>query len=75
MRSGLIEVYVWLCGGEGWLERNPMSRIKLEKEIYARDRVLEPEEYTWLQAHSALRLQAMNLMAHLMGRRQGEILL
>ena len=59
---------------EGWLEKNPVSRIKLEKENNARDRVLEPEEFTRLQAHSAPHLQAVNLMAYQTGMRLGEIL-
>ena len=59
---------------EGWLEKNPVSRLKLEKENNARDRVLEPEEFTRLQAHSAPHLQAINLMAYQTGMRRGEIL-
>lgn len=59
---------------EGWLEKNPVSRIKLEKENNARDRVLEPEEFTRLQAHSAPHLQAINFVAYQTGMRQGEIL-
>jgi integrase len=59
---------------EGWLEKNPFSRIKLEKENNARDRVLESEEFTRLQAHSAPHLQAINLMAYQTGMRRGEIL-
>jgi len=59
---------------EGWLEKNPVSRIKLEKENNARDRVLEPEEFTRLQTHSASHLQAVNLMASQTGMRLGEIL-
>ena len=59
---------------EGWLEKNPSSRIKLEKENNARDRVLEPEEFTRLQAHSVPYLQAINLVAYQTGMRQGEIL-
>jgi integrase len=59
---------------EGWLEKNPVSRIKLEKENNARDRVLDPEEFTQLQAHSAPHLQAINLMAYQTGMRRGEIL-
>jgi len=59
---------------EGWLEKNPVSRIKLEKENNARDRVLSPEEFTRLQAHSVLHLQAINLVAYQTGMRQGEIL-
>lgn len=59
---------------EGWLEKNPVSRIKLEKENNARDRVLEPEEFTRLQVHSASHLQAVNLMAYQTGMRLGEIL-
>ena len=59
---------------EGWLEKNPASRIKLEKENNARDRVLDPDEFTRLQAHSAPHLQAINLMAYQTGMRRGEIL-
>jgi integrase len=59
---------------EGWLEKTPASRIKMEKENNARDRVLEPEEFTHLQAHSASHLQAINLMAYQTAMRQGEIL-
>ena len=51
-----------------------MSWIKLEKKNIARDRVLEPEEFTWFHDYSVPRLQAINLVAHLMGMRQGEIL-
>jgi len=59
---------------EGWLEKNPVSRIKLEKENNARDRVLEPDEFTQRQAHSAPHLRAINLMAYQTGMRLGEIL-
>ena len=59
---------------ESWLEKNPVSRLKLEKENNARDRVLEPEEFTWPQAHSASHLQVVNLMAYQTGMRLGEIL-
>ena len=59
---------------ESWLEKNPVSRLKLEKENNARDRVLEPEEFTWLQAHSASHLQVVNLMAYQTRMRLGEIL-
>jgi integrase len=59
---------------EGWLEKNPVSRIRLEKENNARDRILEPEEFTRLQAHSAPHLQVVNLMAYQTGMRLGEIL-
>ena len=59
---------------EGWLEKNPVSRIKFEKENNARDRVLEPEEFMQLQAQSASHLQAINLVAYQTGMRQGEIL-
>lgn len=54
---------------EGWLEKNPVSRIKLEKENNARDRILDPEEFTWLQAHSAPHLQAINLVVYQTGMR------
>jgi len=30
---------------EGWLDRNPVRLVKLEKENNARDRVLSPEEF------------------------------
>ncbi|HBP86124.1 MAG TPA: hypothetical protein DD706_00330 [Nitrospiraceae bacterium] len=59
---------------ENWLEKNPVSRIKMERENNARDRVLDPEEFTRLQVHSAPHLQAVNLMAYQTGMRLGEIL-
>lgn len=48
---------------EGWLQKNPVSYVKLEKENNMRDRVVDPEEFERLQAHSAPHLQAINLMA------------
>ncbi len=59
---------------EGWLEKNPVKRLKWEKENNARDRVLEPEEFAQLQMHSAPHLQAINLVAYQTGMRRGEIL-
>jgi hypothetical protein len=44
--------------------KNPVSLVKFEKENTARDRVLSPEEFEQLQSHSALHLQAINLMAY-----------
>ena len=50
---------------KGWIERNPGSLIKLEKENNARDRVLDPEEFTrYRPIHSALHLQIMHLCVH-----------
>jgi len=60
--------------GEGWLEKNPVSRVKFEKENNARDRVLDPVEFDCLQANSAPHLQAINLMAYQTAMRLGEIL-
>lgn len=59
---------------EGWLERNPVSLVKFDKENNARDRVLSPEEFERLQRHSSPHLQAINLMAYQTGMRRGEIL-
>jgi len=59
---------------EEWLQKNPVSRVKLEKENNVRDRVLDPEEFEQLQANSAPHLQAINLMAYQTGIRSGEIL-
>ncbi|MCZ6800494.1 MAG: tyrosine-type recombinase/integrase, partial [Nitrospirae bacterium] len=59
---------------EGWLERNPVSLVKFERENNVRDRVLDPGEFDRLQAHSAPHLQAINLMAYQTGMRVGEIL-
>jgi integrase len=59
---------------DGCLEKNPVSLVKFEKENNARDRVLSPEEFEQLQFHSALHLQAINLMAYQTGMRTGEIL-
>ena len=46
----------------------------MEKENNVRDRVLDPEEFERLQAHSAPHLRAINLMAYQTGMRSGEIL-
>ncbi len=59
---------------EGWQDRNPVRKVKFEKENNVRDRVLEPEEFDWLQKHSAPHLQAINLMAYQTAMRSGEIL-
>lgn len=59
---------------EGWLQKNPVSYVKLEKENNVRDRVVDPEEFERLQGHSAPHLQAINLMAYQTGMRSGEIL-
>jgi len=48
---------------EGWLQKNPVSYVKLEKENNVRDWVVDPEEFERLQAHSVPHLQAINLMA------------
>ncbi len=70
----LLKAIFSLAIREGWLERNPVSLIKLGKENNVRDRVLEPEEFDRLQTHSALHLQAINLCAYQTGMRSGEIL-
>ena len=70
----LLKAIFSLAIREGWLERNPVSRIKLEKENNVRDRVLSPEEFEQLQTDSALHLQAINLCAYQTGMRLGEIL-
>ena len=59
---------------ENWLERNPVSLVRLEKENNARDRVLSAEEFELLQKHSSPHLQAINLIAYQTGMRRGEIL-
>ncbi len=59
---------------EEWLGHNPVSKIRLEKENNARDRVLTPEEFDALQAHSSPHIQAINTTAYLSGMRRGEIL-
>ncbi len=59
---------------EGWLQKNPVSYVKLEKENNVRDRVVDPEECERLQAHSAPHLQAIHLMVYQPGMRSGEFL-
>jgi integrase len=59
---------------EGWVEKNPVSRVKLEKKNNTRDRVLSPEEFERLQQQSAPHLQVINLMAYQTGMRRGEML-
>ena len=71
---GLLKAIFSLAVREGWIERNPVSLIKMGKENNVRDRVLEPDEFVRLQAHSACHLQAINLCAYQTGMRLGEIL-
>ncbi len=59
---------------EEWVAKNPVSHVKFWKENNVRDRVLDPDEFQRLQAHSASHLQAINLMAYQTGMRSGEIL-
>jgi len=59
---------------EGWLDRNPVSLVKFQRENNARDRVLDPDEFAQLQQHSAPHIQAMNVCAYQTGMRLGEIL-
>jgi site-specific recombinase XerD len=49
---------------DGCLKKNPVGKVKFENEDTARDRALSPEECEQLQSHSALHLQAINLMAY-----------
>jgi len=59
---------------EGWLDRNPVSLVKFQRENNVRDRVLDPDEFVELQKHSAPHIQAMNVCAYQTGMRLGEIL-
>ena len=70
----LVKAIFSLAVREGWLARNPVSLVKFAKENNARDRVLDPDEFDRLQAHSAPHLQAVNLCAYQTGMRLGEIL-
>jgi len=62
----------------GWLENNPMSRVKKLKEPPGRNRILSPEEYARLiqSAENSKNgnLKIIILIALLTGMRQGEIL-
>lgn len=58
----------------GKAERNPAQGVKLLKENNVRDRVLSPEEYARLLAHSPVHLKPIVKLAYLTGMRQGEIL-
>ncbi len=59
---------------QGWIEKNPVTYVKFDKENNVRDRVLEPDEFDRLQYHSAPHLLAINLLAYQTGMRLGEIL-
>ncbi len=63
-----------LADREGWLDQNPVSLVKFQKENNVRDRVLDPDEFARLQQHSPPHLQAINLCAYQTGMRLGEIL-
>jgi integrase len=58
----------------GKAERNPAQGVKLLKENNERDRILSPEEYAQLLAHSPGHLKQIVELAYHTGMRQGEIL-
>ncbi|MHB8069055.1 MAG: tyrosine-type recombinase/integrase [Desulfobaccales bacterium] len=58
----------------GKAERNPVQGVKMLKENNERDRILSPEEYTRLLAHSPIHLKPILKLAYHTGMRQGEIL-
>jgi site-specific recombinase XerD len=52
---------------EEWLEHNPVSKIKMEKENNSRDRVLTPQEFDLLQATPPLPFRLLTLRPILVG--------
>jgi integrase len=58
----------------GKAERNPVFGVKHLKENNERDRILSPEEYTRLLAHSSAHLKPIIKLAYHTAMRQGEIL-
>jgi integrase len=58
----------------GKAERNPAQGVKPFKENNARDRILSPEEYVRLLAHSPAHIKPVIKMGYFSGMRRGEIL-
>ena len=58
----------------GWIRENPMSKVKMEREPNARDRVLSYEDEERLLAGSACWLKEIIQFALNTGAREGEIL-
>ena len=58
----------------GKAEKNPVHGVKHLKENNERDRILSPEEYTRLLAHSSAHLKPIIKLAYHTAMRQGEIL-
>jgi integrase len=58
----------------GKAERNPAQGVKQLKENNARDRILSPEEYARLLAHSPAHLRPIIKLAYYTAMRRGEIL-
>jgi len=58
----------------GWVTENPVSKVKMERENNARDRVLSYEEEDKLLKVSPLWLRDITQFALLTGAREGEIL-
>jgi integrase len=58
----------------GKAERNPVQGIRALKENNERDRILSPEEYIRLLAHSPGHLKPIVKLAYYSGMRRGEIL-
>lgn len=58
----------------GKAEKNPAQGVKHLKENNERDRILSPEEFTRLLAHSSAQLKPIIKLAYHTAMRQGEIL-
>ncbi len=60
--------------GEEWIEKSPACKVRLDYASDARDRVLEPEEFSLIQAHANPKVRDISLIAYETAMRQGEIL-
>ncbi len=74
-------MFSWACGtarklplAHPYLDKNPARSVWKETEDNVRDEILEPTQFEDLQAHSAVYLCPINLVAYATGMRLGEIL-
>lgn len=71
--AGIKHIFSWAVQ-KGAMEKNPLQRLKQEKEDNVRDEILEPAQFDVFQQYSPDYLRPINLVAYQTGMRRGEIL-
>ena len=69
--AGIKHIFSWAVQ-KGVMEKNPLQRLKQEKEDNVRDEILEPAQFDDLQQQSPDYLRPINLVAYQTGMRRGK---